>query len=61
MRQFVVIETLTVGFSELLEVVGLAVGFAVFGAGEDVADAITGVAVSEGVIEGVSVTSSVLV
>ena len=55
-RQFVVTNTLTVGFSVLcdVEVGGLRIG-------EDVAVAISSVAVSEGVADGVSVISSVFV
>ena len=58
MRQFVVTETLTVGLSELMAVGGLVV---LLGTGEDVTEAISSVAVSDAVTDGVSVISSVLV
>lgn len=58
-RQFVVTNTLTVGLSETFAVaVG---GLDVLAAGEEVAEAISGAAVSEGVPVGVSVISSVFV
>jgi len=58
-RQFVVINTLTVGLPGLL-FVGVG-GLGVFITGEDVAVATASVAVSEGVADGVSVISSVFV
>lgn len=57
-RQFVVIETLTVGFSGLFAVGGLV---GLLGIGEDVTEAISRVAVSDAVTDGDSVISSVLV
>jgi len=57
-RQFVVTETLTVGFSRLIAVGGLV---GLLGIGEDVTEAISSAAVSDAVAVGVSVISSVLV